>query len=108
MKLATLTVLVVLPTALGVQFSPSAASPLTETLAVPAHIPCCEDLPTLTSLGLLSQSVLRRSKQGPRSRLSDGPRLFCVIEEGWLRRIMGYGAKTRRCCMVDGCWPRDG
>ncbi|EKM54275.1 uncharacterized protein PHACADRAFT_258018 [Phanerochaete carnosa HHB-10118-sp] len=62
MNFIAVLVLALLPSASGVDLLSSASLPLTETITVPDHIPCCEDLPALTSLGLLSQSVIRRYK----------------------------------------------
>ena len=62
MKLTNTLVLMLIPIAAASDLLASESSSVIETIPVPNHIPCCEDLPTLTSLGLLSQSVVRRSK----------------------------------------------
>lgn len=59
MKFASTFPFVLLP-AVGAQIFPD--TPLAETMAVANHLPCCEDMPVLTSLGLLSQSSVSRRR----------------------------------------------
>lgn len=59
MRLSGLLFWIVLPTA-GAQIIQVVS--LAETMAIPDNLPCCEDMPAMTSLGLLSQSFARRSK----------------------------------------------
>lgn len=33
-----------------------------ESMSIPAQLPCCEDMPAMSSLGMLSQSVVSRSR----------------------------------------------
>jgi hypothetical protein len=62
MKFPTAITLFALPL-LAVATDPLYAPPVASSIAIPDHLPCCVDMPAMTSLGLLSQSVVKRSQK---------------------------------------------